>query len=70
MNRFEKLSLFAFKNCRIALFAGKLLAKLLAKMPLKHIDNFHRKLFLTSQLRNFLSEFQCFSKICHPHFCR
>ena len=37
---FEKLSLFAFKNCIIALFASKLLAKLLAKMPLKHITHF------------------------------
>ena len=40
MNRFEKLSLFTFKNCIIALFVGKLLAKLLMKMPLKHIIDF------------------------------
>ena len=37
---FEKLSLFAFKNCKNALFAGKLLLKLLAKMPLKHSSVF------------------------------
>ena len=35
-----KLSLFGFKICKTAHFAGKLLAKLLAKWPLKHIDRF------------------------------
>ena len=35
-----KLSLFGFKNCKTAHFAGKLLMKLLAKWSLKHIDRF------------------------------
>ena len=30
---FEKLLLFAFKNCKNVLFVGKLLAKLPAKIP-------------------------------------
>ena len=46
MNMFEKLSLFAFKNYRIVLFMGKLLAKLLMKMPLKHIIDFAGRFYL------------------------
>ena len=37
---FEKLSLFAFKTCKNVFFTGKLLAKLLVKMPLKHSSFF------------------------------
>ena len=46
MNRFEKLSLFTFKNCIIALFVGKLLAKLLVKMPIKHITDLTGRFYL------------------------
>ena len=42
---FEKLSLFAFKNCENALFASKLLTKLLVKMPLKHSSVFTSSYF-------------------------
>ena len=63
MRIFEKLSLFCFKNCKTAHFVGKLLAKLLTKWPLKHIDYFRRQFLLVSQLRNFLSEFQNFLKL-------
>ena len=40
MRMFEKLSLFGFKNYKTTHFVGKLLTKLLAKWPLKHIDRF------------------------------
>ena len=47
----------AFKNFNITHFAGKLLAKLLVKWPLKHFDRFHGKLLLVNQSQNYLCEF-------------
>ena len=43
---FEKLLLFAFKNCKNVIFVGKLLAKLPAKIPLKHSSIFKGSCFL------------------------
>ena len=64
---FEKLSLFAFKNCKNALFAGKLLAKLLAKMPLRHSSLFASGCFSRDSRKTFCMNFSV-SYFCHPHF--
>ena len=45
MSEFENLSLFAFKNYKNKLFAGKLLMKLLAKMATKAHNSFASRFY-------------------------